>query len=63
MLASDSIGSVQVVHHLGADHGQHLNALSIPVVAGRWGVGATLQDFLQLCVIYKVDGAQTRNRI
>ena len=63
ILASGSIGSVQVLQRSGIGDGDHLRSLGIPVIADRKGVGANLQDHLQLRVIYKVDGVPTMNRI
>ncbi|GAB4347785.1 MAG: GMC family oxidoreductase N-terminal domain-containing protein [Oricola sp.] len=63
VLASGSIGSVQVLQRSGIGDGNHLHALGIPVVADRKGVGANLQDHLQLRLIYKVQGVPTLNRI
>lgn len=63
ILASGSIGSVQVLQRSGIGDGEHLSSLGIPVVADRKGVGANLQDHLQLRVIYKVEGVPTMNRI
>ncbi|MAS04921.1 MAG: choline dehydrogenase [Ahrensia sp.] len=63
ILASGSIGSVQVLQRSGIGDGDYLRSLGIPVIADRKGVGANLQDHLQLRVIYKVDGVPTMNRI
>ena len=61
VLASGSIGSVQILQRSGVGDGEHLKALGIPVVADRKGVGANLQDHLQLRMIYKVSGVRTLN--
>jgi len=63
VLASGSIGSVQVLQRSGIGAGDYLKSLGIPVVADRKGVGANLQDHLQLRMIYKIEGAPTMNRI
>ncbi|QKV17013.1 GMC family oxidoreductase [Oricola thermophila] len=63
ILASGSIGSVQVLQRSGIGDGNHLQSLGIPVVADRKGVGANLQDHLQLRLIYKVHGVPTLNRM
>src|SRR5260370_11438301 len=45
----------------GVGPAQQLRDLGIPVVLDRPGVGANLQDHLQLRMIYKVDGITTLN--
>jgi hypothetical protein len=45
----------------GIGPAQHLHEHGIPVIADRPGVGANLQDHLQLRLIYKVDGITTLN--
>jgi choline dehydrogenase len=61
ILAAGSIGSVQIMLLSGVGPARHLNELGVPVVADRPGVGANLQDHLQLRLIYKVDGISTLN--
>ncbi|MEI2384333.1 GMC family oxidoreductase N-terminal domain-containing protein [Breoghania sp. JC706] len=61
VLASGSIGSVQILQRSGIGDGAHLQSLGIPVIADRKGVGANLQDHLQLRMIYKVSGVRTLN--
>ena len=61
ILAAGSIGSVQLMMLSGVGPAQHLSEHGIPVVADRPGVGANLQDHLQLRLIYKVDGISTLN--
>ncbi|WP_321338457.1 GMC family oxidoreductase N-terminal domain-containing protein [Breoghania sp.] len=61
VLSSGSIGSVQILQRSGIGDGAHLSSLGIPVVADRKGVGANLQDHLQLRMIYKVSGVRTLN--
>ncbi len=61
ILAAGSIGSVQLMLLSGIGPAQHLREHGIPVVADRPGVGANLQDHLQLRLIYKVDGITTLN--
>jgi len=61
VLASGSIGSVQILQRSGVGPGEDLARLGIPVVADRRGVGANLQDHLQLRMIYKVSGVRTLN--
>jgi len=61
ILAAGSIGSVQILLLSGIGPAQHLQELDIPVVLDRPGVGANLQDHLQLRLIYKVAGITTLN--
>ncbi len=61
ILAAGSIGSVQVLLLSGVGPAAHLRQLGIPIVLDRPGVGANLQDHLQLRLIYKVDGIATLN--
>ncbi|MGO9699017.1 MAG: GMC family oxidoreductase [Xanthobacteraceae bacterium] len=61
ILAAGSIGSTQIMLLSGVGPAQHLAEHGIAVVADRPGVGANLQDHLQLRLIYKVDGIRTLN--
>ncbi len=61
ILAAGSIGSAQIMLLSGVGPAQHLKAHGIEVVADRPGVGANLQDHLQLRLIYRVDGIATLN--
>jgi choline dehydrogenase-like flavoprotein len=61
ILAAGSIGSAQIMLLSGIGPAQHLQEHGIPVVLDRPGVGANLQDHLQLRLIYKVDGIVTLN--
>ncbi len=61
ILAAGSIGSAQIMLLSGVGPAPQLQAHGIPVVADRPGVGANLQDHLQLRMIYKVDGIATLN--
>jgi choline dehydrogenase len=61
ILAAGSIGSTQIMLLSGVGPAQHLQEHGIPVVLDRPGVGANLQDHLQLRLIYKVDGITTLN--
>ncbi|MGX1309863.1 choline dehydrogenase [Amorphus suaedae] len=62
VLASGSIGSVQVLMRSGVGPGETLQTLGLPVLADRPGVGENLQDHLQLRTIYRVQGARTLNQ-
>jgi choline dehydrogenase-like flavoprotein len=61
ILAAGSIGSAQLLMLSGVGPAQHLQDNGIAVVQDRPGVGANLQDHLQLRLIYKVDGIVTLN--
>ena len=61
ILAAGSIGSAQLMLLSGVGPAEHLREHGIPVIADRPGVGANLQDHLQLRLIYKVDGITTLN--
>ena len=61
ILAAGSIGSTQILLLSGIGPAAHLREHGIDVVLDRPGVGANLQDHLQLRLIYKVDGITTLN--
>jgi choline dehydrogenase len=61
ILAAGAIGSPQIMLLSGVGPAQHLNEQGIPVVLDRPGVGANLQDHLQLRLIYQVAGINTLN--
>ena len=61
ILAAGSIGSTQILLLSGIGPAAQLREHGIDVVADRPGVGANLQDHLQLRLIYKVDGITTLN--
>jgi choline dehydrogenase len=61
ILAAGSIGSTQILLLSGIGPAAHLQEHGIPVVLDRPGVGANLQDHLQLRLIYKVQGITTLN--
>jgi len=61
ILAAGAIGSAQIMMLSGVGPGQQLAEHGIAVVADRPGVGANLQDHLQLRLIYKVDNVRTLN--
>jgi choline dehydrogenase-like flavoprotein len=61
ILAAGAIGSPQLMLLSGIGPADHLGEHGIAVVADRPGVGANLQDHLQLRMIYKVDGISTLN--
>jgi len=61
VLAAGAIGSPQILMLSGIGPAEHLRQLGIEVALDRPGVGANLQDHLQLRLIYKVDGITTLN--
>ena len=61
ILAAGAIGSPQILLLSGIGPGADLRALGVPAVVNRPGVGANLQDHLQLRMIYKVTGVKTLN--
>jgi len=61
ILAAGSIGSTQILLLSGIGPAAHSRQHGIDVVADRPGVGANLQDHLQLRLIYKVSGIVTLN--
>ena len=61
ILAAGAIGSPQLMLLSGVGPAEQLRERGIAVVADRPGVGANLQDHLQLRLIYKVDGIPTLN--
>jgi choline dehydrogenase len=63
VLAAGSIGSAQLLLLSGIGPAETLRELGIPVVLDRPGVGANLQDHLQLRLIYEVTGLRTLNEM
>jgi choline dehydrogenase-like flavoprotein len=63
ILAAGSIGSTQSLLLSGVGAATRSQALGIPVVLDRPGIGENLQDHLQLRLIYKVAGVKTLNEI
>jgi choline dehydrogenase len=61
LLASGAIGSPQLLQLSGVGPGELLRALGIPVVHALEGVGANLQDHLQLRLVYRVENTRTLN--
>lgn len=61
ILASGAIGSPQLLQLSGIGPGALLQEHGIDVLLERKGVGANLQDHLQIRCAYKVDGAKTLN--
>ena len=63
ILSAGSIGSVQVLQLSGIGDGARLHASSVTPLHQLPGVGANLQDHLQIRAVYKVQGTKTLNRI
>ena len=61
ILAAGAIGSPQILSLSGIGRPEWLAPLGIDTILARHGVGANLQDHLQLRVIYKVSGVNTLN--
>jgi choline dehydrogenase len=61
VLAAGAIGSPHILMLSGIGPGEHLRQNGIEVLLDRPGVGANLQDHLQLRLIYKVEGINTLN--
>ena len=61
ILSAGAIGSPALLQMSGIGPGAALQDLGIPVTADLPGVGANLQDHLQLRPIYKVSGTRTLN--
>lgn len=63
VLAAGSIGSPAILQRSGIGDRRLLAELGIPVQADLPGVGANLQDHLQLRSIYQVEGIRTLNQM
>jgi choline dehydrogenase len=62
ILSAGAIGSVQLLQLSGIGPAEHLRSLGLPIVHASEGVGANLQDHLQLRLAYKVSGVATLNQ-
>jgi choline dehydrogenase len=62
LLAAGSINSPQLLELSGVGDGSRLQRLGIPTVHDAPGVGANLQDHLQLRMWFRVSGVATLNR-
>jgi choline dehydrogenase len=62
LLSAGSIGSPCILQRSGIGPADLLQAQGIPVVLDLPGVGANLQDHLQLRMIFKVQGIKTLNQ-
>jgi choline dehydrogenase len=61
VLAAGSIGSTQILQLSGIGPGELLHQHGVPVVHELPGVGANLQDHLQIRSVYKVQNVKTLN--
>ncbi|HWI83737.1 GMC family oxidoreductase [Ramlibacter sp.] len=61
ILSAGSIGSPQLLQLSGIGPASLLRANGVPVVHDLPGVGANLQDHLQIRAVFKVDGVRTLN--
>ena len=63
ILSAGSIGSAQILQLSGIGDSERLNACGVKPVVHLPGVGANLQDHLQIRSVYKVQGAKTLNTL
>ena len=63
ILSAGSIGSVQILQLSGIGPADLLRAKGVPVQVDLPGVGANLQDHLQIRSVYKVQNTQTLNTL
>ena len=63
VLSAGSIGSPQILQLSGIGPSSLLQKVGVGVVQHTPGVGANLQDHLQIRAVYKVTGAQTLNTL
>ena len=63
LLAAGAIGSPQILQLSGIGPAALLQGLSIPVQHDLPGVGANLQDHLQIRAVFKVQGTKTLNTL
>jgi choline dehydrogenase len=61
VLSAGAIGSPQILMQSGVGPVSHLSQHGIPIVVDKLGVGANLQDHLQLRLIFRVEGLPTLN--
>ena len=63
ILSAGSIGSPQILQLSGVGPAGLLQRHGIPLVADLPGVGANLQDHLQIRSVYKINGGKTLNQL
>jgi choline dehydrogenase len=61
ILSAGAVGSPQILQLSGIGDAAALNAVGISPIVDLKGVGANLQDHLQIRAVYKVKGAKTLN--
>jgi choline dehydrogenase len=61
LLAAGAIGSPQLLQLSGIGPAAHLHGLGIEPIVDAPGVGANLQDHLQLRMVYRIAGARSLN--
>jgi choline dehydrogenase len=63
ILAAGSVATPQLLQLSGIGPSELLQQHGIPVLLNKPGVGANLQDHLQIRTVYKVEGTRTLNQI
>ncbi len=63
LLAAGAIGSPQILQLSGIGPAAHLRSLGVEIAQDLPGVGANLQDHLQIRAVFKVQGAKTLNML
>jgi choline dehydrogenase len=63
LLCAGSIGSPQILQLSGIGPAPLLHPLGIPLLSDLPGVGANLQDHLQIRAVFKVEGVKTLNTL
>ena len=63
LLCAGAIGSPQLLQLSGIGPGELLRSLGLPVLKDAPGVGANLQDHLQIRTVFKVQGVPTLNML
>jgi choline dehydrogenase len=63
ILSAGSVGSPQILQLSGIGPAALLQARGVPVAVDAPGVGANLQDHLQIRAVYKVQGVKTLNTL
>ena len=61
LLAAGAVGTPQILQLSGIGPGEVLRQAGVEPVAERSGVGANLQDHLQLRMVFRIQGAKTLN--
>ena len=61
VLSAGAIGSPQILQHSGIGLASHLKKHGVDILQNTSGVGANLQDHLQIRAVYKVENCETLN--